>query len=587
MAFGTLGHDPLEKLIDETLRRLSAGEPPSQIETERVDIKEEPHRRDHNGSILLGSATNEQAAQYLAREMACMANSPRGGALMVGIADDGTRIGTELNAEWLRHRIWELTAKKLTTSVRQENLAGCRILILSCAEAFDPIDYRGELRWRVGANCVEIDPIAWRSRMLDRIGFDWSDQPSGHTVEDISPVACEIARRYLQEGNEDGTGAELATASDTDLVQRLSLMKDQQRLTNAGSLLFVETPWSGLDYIRRDVPGGDSTVRIESTGPLIAQVHQIEQAAEAANRVSHLAKGFTHRRIRAIPPKTLREAIVNGVVHRDWLSPLPTTVEHVGDTLTVASPGGFLGGITPANIITHPAVPRYKGLAEAMSKLGLAEREGIGVDRMVRDMLAIGRPPPAIAEIDGPYVRVVLLGGAPDTNIVDLVADLSFAGVATVDSLLLIEHLSRHGWVDADSAIPVLQRSLPESEEAIVRLGDANLEFGPVITPIRGIPTHHPSAYRLSDEVRTLLAHRLTGLDSPEGREALILRWSRTRGRISTTEAADLTGHSKTSAGKLLTALADSGQLVGSRANRSGRGFHYLPANPGVDGTVA
>ncbi len=587
MAFGALGHDPLEKLIDEALRRLSAGEPPSQIETEQIDVKEEPHRRDQDGLILRGSATNEQAAQYLAREMACMANSPGGGALIVGIANDGTRIGTELNTEWLRHRIWELTAKKLTTSVRHESLEGCRILILSCTEAFDPIGYRGELRWRVGANCVEIDPIAWRSRMLDRIGFDWSDQPSGHTVDDISPAACEIARRYLQEGSEDGSDSELANASDTDLAQRLSLTKDRQRLTNAGSLLFVETPWPGIDYIRRDVPGGDSTVRIESTGPLIMQVHQIEQAAEAANRISHIAKGFTHRRIRAIPPKTLRETIVNGVVHRDWLSPLPTTVEHMGDILTVASPGGFLGGITPANIITHPAVPRYKSLAEAMAKLGLAEREGIGVDRMVRDMLAIGRPPPAIAEIDGPYVRVALMGGTPDADFIDLVAALSLAEVATVDSLLLIEHLSRCGWVDADSAIPVLQRSFPESEEAIARLAGASLEIGPVITSIRGIPTHRPCAYRLSDGSRALLAHRLTGLNSPEGREALILDWSRTRGRVSTTEAADLTGLSKTSAGKLLTALADNGQLVGSRANRSGRGFHYLPANPGVAGTVA
>ena len=34
-----------------------------------------------------------------------------------------------------------------------------------------------------------------------------------------------------------------------------------------------------------------------------------------------------------------------------------------------------------------------------MAGLGLAEREGIGADRMVRDMLAIGRPAPAILRI--------------------------------------------------------------------------------------------------------------------------------------------------------------------------------------------
>ena len=387
---------------------------------------------------------------------------------------------------------------------------------------------------------------------------------------------------------DDESGVDLANATDADLLRRLNLVKDSHRLTNAGSLLFVETPWPGVDYIRRDMPGGDSTLRIEGVGPLLTQVPKVEQAGEVANRVTHTAKGFAHGRIRAIPPRTLREAIVNGIVHRDWLSsPRPTTIEHVGDTLTVTSPGGFLGGVRPDNIITHPAVPRYRSLAEAMAKLGLAEREGIGVDRMVRDMLAIGRPPPAISELDGPYVRVALLGGSPDAEVVALVAALTPARAANVDSLLLIEHLARHGWVDAESAAPVLQRSSSiEAGEAIHRLTEVHLDpdhSAPVITPVRGVPASHPDAFRLSDTARRRLSHRLASLRTREGREAMILQWSRARGRVSSTEVADLTGLSKVSAGKLLTALADAGHLEGSRPERIGRGFFYVPANSGED----
>ena len=299
---------------------------------------------------------------------------------------------------------------------------------------------------------------------------------------------------------------------------------------------------------------------------------------------THTAKGFAHGRTRAIPPGTLREAIVNGVVHRDWLSRQPITIEHVGDTLTVTSPGGFLGGVTPDNIITHPAVPRYRSMAEAMARLGLAEREGIGVDRMVRDMLAIGRPAPAISEIDGPCVRVTLLGGPPDAAVVALVAELTPAWAGNVDSLLLIEHLTRHGWVDADSAADVLQRSSPdEAREAILRLAEAHLDpdrSRAVITPVRGVPAHQSAAFRLSDAARGRLAHRLAALRTPEGREALVLHLSRARGRVSSTEAADLTGLSRVSAGKLLAALADAHRIEGSRAERIGRGFFYIPVNP-------
>jgi ATP-dependent DNA helicase RecG len=58
--------------------------------------------------------------------MACFANTAGGGAIIVGVADDGARIGTELDHEWPRHRIWELTGRKLTVSARPVDLDGWR-----------------------------------------------------------------------------------------------------------------------------------------------------------------------------------------------------------------------------------------------------------------------------------------------------------------------------------------------------------------------------------------------------------------------------------------------------------------------------
>ncbi len=573
----------VEELVKHALERLSQGEMPARIEVERVDFKEELGRRAHGGAVLPGEATNDPAAEHLAEEMACMANTPGGGAVIVGVSDDGERIGTRLDADWLRHRIWELTSKQLTVAVREADFQGCRILILTSIEALAPVRFRGKLRWRVGTNCVEVDPLVWQSRMLERIGFDWSEQPSGQTLDDVSPAAVDVARSYLRDGKggESDTDTGIAHAMDGDLLRRLNLVKGSRQLTNAGSLLFVKTPWPAVDYIRRDMPGGDSTLRIEGTGPLLTQVRQVEQAADVANRVTHTAAGFAHGRFRAIPPRTLREAVVNGLVHRDWLAPGPTVIEHVGDTLTVTSPGGFVGGVTPQNIITHPAAPRYRNLAEAMASLGLAEREGIGVDRMVRDMLAMGRPAPAISEVDGPYVRVALLGGPPDTAVLDLVAGLSPSSAGNVDSLLLIEHLSRHAWVDAQSAAGVVQRSsAEEANEAIRQLADARLDAAgsaPVIAQVQGVPANRPAAYRLSDAVRARLAHRLVSLRTPEEREALALDWSRARGRVSSTEIADLTALSKVSAGRLLSRLADAGRIKGGRPGRRGRGFFYVP----------
>lgn len=50
-----------------------------------------------------------------------LANTPGGGAIVLGVADDGARIGTALDAEWLRHRIFQLTNRQLTISARDHN----------------------------------------------------------------------------------------------------------------------------------------------------------------------------------------------------------------------------------------------------------------------------------------------------------------------------------------------------------------------------------------------------------------------------------------------------------------------------------
>lgn len=576
MTYTFLGPDPLESQISAALQALASGTAPREIETTHIDVKEESGRRGTNGNILAGQTRSDAAARYLAAEMACMANTPGGGAIVVGISDRGDRIGTELDGEWLRHRIWELTEQRLTTYIRAVELDGHRLLVLSTHQAIEPIRYEGRIKWRIDDHCVEIDPSSWHSGRIQRTGVDWSAQPSGHLVSDASPIALEIARRYLIEAGDDSAG--LAAASDPDLLRRLNVALGDNHLTNAGSLLFVATPTVGIDYIRRDHPGADSTARRRSDRPLIEQVFEVERSADVANRGVHLQGGFAHGQVRAIPPGAIREAIVNGVVHRDWLSPQPTTVEHIGDTLTVTSPGGFIGGIAPSNILTHPAVARYRSLAEALATLRLAEREGIGIDRMVRDMLALGHSAPEITEVPGPYVRVGLIGGDPDARFLDLLADLQPNAVrADVDALLLVRHLIMNGWIDVESAAPIVQRPSGESEASLNRLASVHLKSETLMRPVEGLPSGSLPAWRPSRFIQEYVG-ALPYLTKPESRSGMLLAWANHRGRISSTEAADLADITVPYAGTILSALAEDGPLQPGRANRAGRGFFYKPS---------
>ena len=579
MQYSFLGPEPVDLQLRRFLDALAEGKAPKDIETENVDCKEEPGRRDGSGAVQPGRPENPAAAEYFAGELACLSNTAGGGALVVGISNDGNLIGTDLDVGWLRHRIFELTERLLTVEVQVVQMAGYRLLLLKAPEAAVPIPYRRKYRWRVDDHCEEVDPASWMSGRLHRLGADWSALGSAFTLDDASKVALEIARRYLREAG-DEAALDLANASDADLLRRVHVLKADGHLTNAGVLLFIGPEFPAIDYLRRDAAGGDTRARINRVGPLIELLREIEQVADATNRGVSTGSngGFAIGQHKALPPRAIREAIVNGLTHRDWNTQAATVVEFVGDRLIVQSPGGFVGGVTPQNIITHPASPRYRSLAEAMAGLRLAEREGIGVDRMVRDMILIGHRPPIISEIPGPFVVTTLIGGDANADWLSFLAKVEpLAASQDVDMLLLIDQLVKEGWTDATKASPVLQRTTGEAEDCLIRL--ERLQFGqaPLAVRVAGVPTGAPPAWRLSDLARKQLAERLPYLSAHEDRRSVLLDWATRRRRISSTEAGDLVRMAPNNIGRTLQAMVADGVLEPGREEKMGRGFFYRP----------
>jgi hypothetical protein len=88
-----------------------------------------------------------------------------------------------------------------------------------------------------------------------------------------------------------------------------------------------------------------------------------------------------------------------------------------------------------------------------------------------------------------------------------------------------------------------------------MRLASAKSGRDAVLLPVKGVPPGHQDAYRLSGPARRRLAHRTGHLTTPEGRKAELADWANKPGRISSTEAADLTGPSVPYAGRVLTSL--------------------------------
>jgi ATP-dependent DNA helicase RecG len=97
----------------------------------------------------------------------------------------------------------------------------------------------------------------------------------------------------------------------------------------------------------------------------------------------------------------VREAVLNAVTHRNYLHPGEVLVRHMADQIAITSPGGFIAGITPQNILRHEPASRNRVLTEAFEKLRLVERAGIGRRRIFETMLGYGKRSPGTRRTDG------------------------------------------------------------------------------------------------------------------------------------------------------------------------------------------
>ncbi len=575
--------DPTRRAVEDALATLERGE--VVVERQRIDLKEEAGRREKGtGRILPGTSQSPAAIDKLAPEVACMANTPGGGALLVGVQDDSTLIGTQLDEEWVRSQLYRRLQRRLTVDVSPVIIRGVRLLAIVIPEALEPIRHDNRLTWRVADNCEEIDATTWHAHRRHGLRSDWSAEVSGRTIDDVREGALEVARDFLR-ASPDSSANDLAAATRHDLLRRLNAVDGADRLTNAGALAFVGRGEPSLDYVRREHAGDDSTARVRrSDRSLLEELRDVFQTATAHNPVTHVAQGLAHGQVRQIPERALREAVVNGVAHREWSVAEPTTVEHTGGTLTVTSPGGFVTDVTADNIINHPSSSRNTALVELLASLRVAEREGVGVDRMYGDMLRIGCPEPDIRETEARAVRTTLIGNNPALGWRVWLASLSTDAVRDDLRLLMaVARLVEHGWVDENELAPYLQVTVVEARDTLRTLLTVAIGESPVVIPVAGTPNGSPSAYALSAPAKDALARA----DAEAGyrrrwpsREEIALSFARARGRISSTELASIVGASAPNVGAVLAALAEDGNLFPSRPVRRGAGFHYLADAP-------
>lgn len=119
------------------------------------------------------------------------------------------------------------------------------------------------------------------------------------------------------------------------------------------------------------------------------------------------------RDIPTFEERSVREAILNAVSHRDYRHGGNVFVRQYPRYLKIESPGGLPHGITLENILDRQH-PRNRRIADIFAKCGLVERAGQGMNLIFEEAIRRGKLPPDFTGTDRYQVDLVLPGQVQD-----------------------------------------------------------------------------------------------------------------------------------------------------------------------------
>ncbi|MCW5231119.1 ATP-binding protein [Verminephrobacter eiseniae] len=345
----------------------------------------------------------------LAKELVAFANL-EGGIVLLGVEDDGSISGITRQKleEWVMTACRDKIRPGLIPfhALVKDVEPGKDIAIVRVARGFDVHtlwhNNKNAYLIRVGTQSREPTPQELGRLFQQRGSFRAELRPvSGATLADLD--MRRLKNYFVNIREQDVPDDNDETGWNTLLFNTEIMVEDG--VTVAGILLFGRTPnrflpQAGIDAVA--FPGVNKEYaareRCALRGPMtplsddageIVEAGLVEQALAFVQRntaiTGQLEEGGARREeIPAYPREAVREAIVNALVHRDYLlSGTDIELSIYEDRMEIISPGRLPNGITPARMLTGCRAARNQLIKDVMRDYRYLEHSGMGIPRKI------------------------------------------------------------------------------------------------------------------------------------------------------------------------------------------------------------
>ena len=496
-----------------------------------------------------------------------------GGDIYLGVEDDGTPTGVhESHKDYTQLAAFIANRTVPPISVQVEPLYsddGIMLLLIhvpknrSIVASSSGKMQRRRIKGDGSPENVPLYPHEITTRLSELSLLDFSAQPvPGAQYQDLDPIERERLRSIIRSYNGEKYLLELSDEELDKAMQFVVTIHDKLIPTYTSMLMLgrkeklkdlIPTAESAFIMMR----GTEVTTNESFYLPLLASIEKMIDFVAARNPEQEVEQGLFRISIPEFNPRAVREAIVNAFAHRDYTQLGRVLVRIDADGLSISNPGGFIEGVTYHNILTVEPHGRNPVLADALKRVGLAERSGRGVDRIFEGSLMYGRDLPDYSESTSTSVRLFIPRGMPDKKMVALISEeQQRTGEPISLNALFVLNALKHSRRMSLSEISA-ECNIPETKlrSTVERLTEAGI--------IDGIGNGRGRVYVLSAKAYKDPAQyvRQTDIDVIRYSE-LIIKLAQTKELITRKDVVDLLHVSGPQAYRLLKKLENSKQLI-------------------------
>lgn len=422
---------------------------------------------------------------------------------------------------------------------------------------------------------VPMYPYEIAGRLSDLSLFDYSAQPVPNgEYRDLDPVERERLRRIIRDYHGEAALLEL---DDEGLDKALHLaVQDNETLapTFAGLLMIgraesLRTLLPSAETAIQVLTGTDIRVNESFYLPILAAFDRITEYFAAWNHEEEMEMGLYRISIPDFDKRAFREALVNAFCHRDYSRLGRVRLQINDEGMTISNPGGFIEGINADNLLDAEPHGRNPVLADAMKRIGLAERTGRGIDRIYEGSLLYGRLLPDYSQSTDSSVRLFIPRGLPDKAFVRMISEEQkrVGHSLPIYSLLILNVLKQLHQATLHEISQVLKREESRLKVVLETLVESGL--------VEALGNGRGRNYMLSSKAygadKAAAYVRQKGIDEIRYPE-LVLELARKQGEVRRADVVTLLHISAPRAYRLLRRLQEEGKLA---LHGKGAGAYY------------